>query len=139
MDAILLFLPVMAIIALLVFVYIGQNNTGPAWLQRTSFRIRLAGKWLLSIASVIFFLLVVLPLIVQEAAMWLFPESKFGYTVKYQLRDKKVFVDRKPYDCDWGTAPLGAKHCHYEKSVQTEKDQQGKVATVYVSWQKVQD
>ena len=110
-------------------------KTGPAWLQRTAFRMRLAGKWLLYIAGVIFFLAVMLP----KGAMWLFPESKVGYTMKYALADEEVIIDRKPHDCEWETAPLGAKHCHYEKVVQTDTDQHGKVTAVYVSWQKVQD
>ena len=82
---------------------------------------------------------VMLPLIVQEGAMWLFPESKVGYTMKYELADEKVIIDRKPHDCEWETAPLGAKHCHYDKAVQTETGQHGKVTAAYVSWQKVQD
>jgi hypothetical protein len=138
-DAVLLFLPVLIIIVSLVAVYIGENKTGPAWLQRTAFRSRFVWKWVLYIAGIIFSLVVVLPLILQESAMWLFPESKTGYTMKYDLTDEKVIIDRKPHDCEWETAPLGAKHCHYDKAVQTETDQHRKVTAVYVSWQKVQD
>ena len=137
-DSVILMV-VAGLIFVLVAVYIVQNTTGPAWLQRTAVRIRLAGKWLLYIVGIIFFVSVLLPPIVEEGAMWLFPESKFGYTMEYNLPDDKVIIERKPYDCEWGTAPLGAKHCHYEKAVQTETDQQGKVTAVYVSWQKVQD
>lgn len=70
--------------------------------------------------------------------MWLFPESKFGYTMEYNLADDKVIIESKPYDCEWDTAPLRAKHCPYEKTVQTQT-QNGKVTAVYVRWQKVQD
>jgi hypothetical protein len=138
MDAVLLTLPVVVIVALLVAFYIGQSKTGPPWLQRTAFRIRLAGKWLLYIACFILFV-ALLPQILQEGAIWLFPQSKFGYRAKYNVSDDRVIIERKPYDCEWETAPLGAKHCHYERTVHTETDQHGNVTALYVSWQKVQD
>lgn len=133
---------VVGIIILLTAVYVGQRKTAPAWLQRTAFRIRLLGKWLSYIVGGLFVLAslaLVLPLIIQEGAMWLFPQSTFGYAMRYELPDNKVVIERQPHDCEWDSAPIGSKHCHYEKIVQTETDQNGKVTAVYVNWQKVQD
>jgi hypothetical protein len=60
-----------------------------------------------------------------------------------------------PHNCDFLTAPLGSKHCHYERVVTTiriRRDQMsedegktwgpvtpGAKRTVYVSWNKVDD
>ena len=130
---------VAAVLAAGIILYIGQHKTAPAWIQKTAFRIRLLGKWLLYLFCFIILLVVILPLVVQEGAMWLAPESKFGYAAKYELPDDKVYVQSKPHDCEWGKAPIGNKYCHFEKSVITDKDSHGKVTAVYVNWEKVQD
>jgi len=47
-----------------------------------------------------------------------------------------------PHGCAFDDAPLGNKHCHYEKVVETTKacpEAECKVTAVYVAWQKVQD
>jgi hypothetical protein len=28
-----------------------------------------------------------------------------------------VEIEHKPYNCDWDSAPIGSKHCHYEEIV----------------------
>ena len=30
---------------------------------------------------------------------------------------ENVYVEPKPHDCEWDSAPLGSKHCHYESHV----------------------
>src|SRR5579864_8220552 len=53
--------------------------------------------------------------IVGFVLWWLMPSTwKFKYAIQYMTDSDSVTVENKPYDCDWDTAPLGAKHCHYE-------------------------
>ena len=103
------------------------------------FRIRTLGKVFFTVICFAFFVSVVLPLVIEESLMWLAPESKFGYAVKYGLPDSKVSIEPKPHDCEWGKAPIGSKYCHFEKIVLTAKNERGKVTAVYVNWEKVQD
>lgn len=132
-------LVVAAILAVLFIVYRAQDKTSAVWVQKAAFRIRLLGKWFFVLICFAFFFSVIVPLAVQEGAMWLAPESKFGYAAKYELADDKVFVQSKPHDCEWGKAPIGSKYCHFEKIVLTDKNEHGKVTAVYVNWEKVQD
>lgn len=72
---------------------------------------------------------------------WLTPEKK-RLADEYKITQDKVFVEPKPHGCDFDDAPLGSKHCHYEKVVQTEKACDGpdcRVTAVYESWKKVEE
>jgi hypothetical protein len=110
-----------------------------SWGRKAAVRIGVVSKSLFIMICFAFFFTVIVPLVVLEGAMWLTPESKFGYASKYGLPDNKVFVQSKPHDCEWGKAPIGSKYCHFEKIVLTDKNEQGKVTAVYVNWEKVQD
>jgi hypothetical protein len=33
----------------------------------------------------------------------------------YHVPDQKIVVEKRPHDCDFWTAPLGAKHCSYKR------------------------
>jgi hypothetical protein len=49
---------------------------------------------------------------VRESA-WL---AKEHATRQYGVPDSKIeFVGTRPHDCDFLTAPIGSKHCHYER------------------------
>ena len=61
------------------------------------------------------------------------------YGTIYQVGRQHVHVEKEPKDCEWGHAPLGDKDCHYEKQVQTAKDTYGRVTSVLVTWEKVQE
>jgi hypothetical protein len=39
------------------------------------------------------------------------------YAISYKVPPSQVQFSPKPYDCDWWSAPLGAKHCSYEPVV----------------------
>jgi len=67
-----------------------------------------------------------------------FPQSKWPYAIKYNTSSQYVDIEKKPHDCKWFTAPIGNKHCHYEKDIYTERDKQGRT-WVYVSWDKVDE
>lgn len=69
---------------------------------------------------------------------WLTPE-KDRLAHQYDVSEANVFIEPMPHGCDYDDAPLGNKHCHFEKSVFTEKDSNGKVTAVYVHWEKVQE
>lgn len=61
---------------------------------------------------------------------------------KYNIPPKNVFIQPKPHGCDFGDAPLGDKHCHFEKVVDVERtcpDSGCAVKYVYVSWKKVDE
>jgi hypothetical protein len=58
------------------------------------------------------------------------------YATIYSVRPSRVSVFEEPQDCEWGTAPLGNKLCHYEKSVTAVKDDAGRNTDVVVFWRK---
>jgi hypothetical protein len=47
-----------------------------------------------------------------------------------------VVIEHQPHDCDFMTAPMGQKHCHYQAHVETW-GQQPKI--VDISWMKIQE
>jgi len=98
------------------------------------------------------------------AAEWTFPDSelatKWRYGLDDDLKNAEYVMPRRPHDCEFMTAPLGAKHCHYDKEIATvrvRKAQSGariisydegktweqavavKRPTVIVSWTKVNE
>jgi hypothetical protein len=40
------------------------------------------------------------------------------YAIKYGVKVNEVTVNKKPHNCDWDTAPMGNKNCHYEEEAQ---------------------
>jgi hypothetical protein len=98
-------------------------------------------------------------------ADWMFPASgwatKWRYSLDEDLKDADYAIDKQPHDCEFMSAPMGNKHCHYEKLVATvrirydnnnsrweasidegktwEPAQPGVRRTVVVSWRKVDD
>lgn len=69
---------------------------------------------------------------------WLTPEAD-RLAARYQTSKDKVIITPKPHGCDFDDAPLGNKHCHFEKTIDVERacpGQDCKVTFVYVSWRK---
>jgi len=61
---------------------------------------------------------------------------------EYRVNQDQVSVEPKPHGCDFDDAPLGNKHCHYEKVVDVERACPGRdcrVTGVYESWKKVDE
>jgi len=58
--------------------------------------------------------------IILAGASWAW-HSKLRYFVWYGSDWDAVTVDKKPHDCDWLTAPLGDKNCHYDAQVQVQQ------------------
>ena len=55
------------------------------------------------------------------AAEWMFPESelatKWRYSLDTDLEDAVYVFHKHPHDCEFLSAPIGSKHCHYDKEV----------------------
>lgn len=98
------------------------------------------------------------------AAEWLFPASELAtrwrYSLDDDLKNAEYVMPTRPHDCEFMTAPLGEKHCHYNKEVATVRVRkaqsggrvisydEGKTwelavavtrSTVLVSWRKIED
>jgi hypothetical protein len=72
---------------------------------------------------------------------WFTPE-KDRLAEQYGVTQDKVIIEPKPHGCEFDDAPLGNKHCHYEKTVDAVKacpEPNCRVASVYVSWRKVEE
>src|SRR5438046_274287 len=59
---------------------------------------------------------------------WVFTEdsvwvNRIRYAKHYSVDMDRVFMEPKPHDCDFIKAPLGMKHCHFDKSVVTQPPQ----------------
>ena len=68
--------------------------------------------------------------------------GKYQLALKYGLTEDQVFMDEKPRDCDFTSAPVGDKHCHFEQSVNVVREcltPNCPVKRVYVSWHMVRD
>jgi hypothetical protein len=97
-------------------------------------------------------------------AVWLWPGSTLANNWRYSLEDDlngaTIVVDPMPHNCEFLTAPIGAKHCHYDRRVLTIRIRTstsvGRLASyddgktwqkadpslkraVFVSWEKIAD
>jgi hypothetical protein len=112
-----------------------------------------------------------LSIVVEKCALAFAPTSRVGYFLKYSTlvgssgtwkvaTYEQVIVNPRPHNCEWSTAPLGDKHCHYDPSVHsvrtsvTDKGDplvsydEGKTSHVnafnetpgvYVSWERIEE
>jgi hypothetical protein len=75
------------------------------------------------------------------AVYWFTPEAD-QLAEQYHVPKDKIVIEPKPYGCDFNDAPLGNKHCHYEKAVDVTRACPGpecRVTAVFVSWRKVEE
>jgi hypothetical protein len=96
-------------------------------------------------------------------SVWLCPDRAWAYKWRYswdsELSDATIVIISVPHDCEFLTAPIGSKHCHYEKAMTTiriKSGVSGRFAShdegktwrqadpilneaVYVSWGKIED
>jgi hypothetical protein len=59
-------------------------------------------------------------LAIAGAALWVHSVGGINvawYSLRYGVSASKVQVDAQPSDCDFMTAPLGSKGCHYDAFV----------------------
>jgi hypothetical protein len=68
---------------------------------------------------------------------WLRPERE-KLAEEYSIPVSKVIIDEKPHGYDFDDAPLGNKHCHFEKEITPMREcATCPVTSVYVNWRKV--
>ncbi len=48
---------------------------------------------------------------------------KWEYAHRYGTTEDHVTIEPMPRDCDWGTAPIGNKLCHYREQIRAENAQ----------------
>jgi hypothetical protein len=88
--------------------------------------------------------------------------STLRYAAQYHVSYDQVTVDKQPHDCEWLTAPLGDKNCHYDAEARiirtghregtgqpvvsfddgkTWEDNSGSKLSpaVYITWKKIED
>lgn len=75
-------------------------------------------------------------------AYLIFASDQTKLSNEYNVPEDHVFAQPKPHGCDFDDAPLGNKHCHYEKHVDVERAcprPDCRVTSVYLSWNKVDE
>ena len=94
---------------------------------------------------------------------WLWPDANWVNYVQYSsesdLKNATVSIAPRPHDCDFFAAPMGSKHCHYNKHLRAVRvrtlssggfvsTDEGRTwtkakpsdhAAVFISWEKVYD
>ena len=70
--------------------------------------------------------------IICGSLLWYFWDSKLIVSIRYDTDFDKVYSDPKPHDCEWGTAPLGQKHCDYQSVITKNSD-----GRVFLRWSKI--
>jgi hypothetical protein len=51
---------------------------------------------------------------------------KSWYAIKHKVPSERVHVNEEPHDCEFLTAPLGSKNCHYVGAGYVWRDEDGK-------------
>jgi hypothetical protein len=49
----------------------------------------------------------------------LFDSKWWWYSFDRSISKEKITIESKPHDCEFLTAPVGRKNCHYRKVIQT--------------------
>jgi hypothetical protein len=60
--------------------------------------------------------------------------SKLRYSIQYGVRYSSVTKLKEPHKCDFLTAPIGNKNCHYEAEVSTVRTAISTEGKPIVSW-----
>ena len=77
-------------------------------------------------AGLLFILVFVLVRIISDRDF----RSKSIYALQYDFPFDSIFIENKrPYDCDYNTTPLGEKRCHYELEVLSSYKGRKKIIT----------
>ena len=62
--------------------------------------------------------------------------GKLWYATANKVKYEDVLITLKPHDCEFGTAPMGRKNCHYKAQVIVFNDAPKEIE---VDWIKVAD
>ena len=63
-------------------------------------------------------------------------KSWYAFTNKVPVN--RIEEVKKPHDCEFATAPIGSKHCHYDATVAVWKDDEGK-RSLLIAYERVED
>lgn len=105
------------------------NKAAEGVAKAVLFLVKIAAFWF-AVAAVIY------------VCYLIFASDQTKLASEYGVTEDHVFVQPKPHGCDFDDAPLGNKHCHYEKHVEVERACPGpdcRVTSVYVSWSKIDE
>jgi hypothetical protein len=66
---------------------------------------------------------------------------KSWYALNNGVPVERVQVEKKPHDCEYDTAPIGSKHCHYDAKVSVWKgtDSPGGMDYLLVSFERIEE
>jgi hypothetical protein len=78
------------------------------------------------------------------AALWPYMSLdpvKSWYALTHEVPVERVAVDKKPHDCEFNTAPIGSKNCHYDARVAVANgaDSSNAEKSMLVTYEKVED
>jgi hypothetical protein len=105
-----------------------------AWWRRVRERV-------FTTAKVVFWLWIIGTIL---AALWPYMSLdpvKSWYALTNKVPVERVVMEKKPHDCEFATAPLGSKHCHYDAKafvIPATENADGRRSLV-VSYEKVED
>lgn len=69
-----------------------------------------SGSWVVTLAVCYF-------VYIGCLAAW---HSKVRYAMQYSVGYDEVYKNNRPHDCDFLTAPIGEKNCHYDANAQKQ-------------------
>lgn len=69
--------------------------------------------------------------VIAAVSLWYFWDSAYMVAWRNDTQVEKVYIERKPHDCEWSTSPIGDKHCSYDADI--KKDSNGHV---FLSWRR---
>ncbi len=78
-------------------------------------------------------------LVVGASVLWANWDTTWVLSARFKVDAENIYVERKPHDCDFLSAPIGQKHCSYESVYQVTDDHDRRNRRLYVSYFKQPD
>jgi hypothetical protein len=105
-----------------------------AWKQlQDSRNLKALGKgfaWVIGVFLAIFLGLM--------GAAYMFPHNAWSLSLRDNIDDTHVYVTQRPADCDFLSAPIGNKGCHYDWREGLVRNDAGQITGVQGWWEKEQ-
>jgi hypothetical protein len=113
------------------------ERKAPWWNTETKEKFK---NYFLGVSTIVVVPMVLL-IVIDPYVSTLFPESAWAYAMQYNTESQYVVMDSKPHDCEFFKAPIGNKYCHFDRTVTTQKGDEGvnHRVLVYVNWNKVSE
>ncbi len=74
--------------------------------------------------------------VVGAIALWSYWDSAFILSYRFRVNEENIYIQKKPHDCEFLSAPIGRKHCSYEKVYQRYDASERDNRQLYVSYVK---